>query len=217
MVLSCLPVMGLVAFAEDTASVTVRIEAENATWNKYSKANNATFSGGAKLGNADTQNGAYFTWDEISGGHFNKNKWIYVAYYVEAPEAGTYQISVAANMKMTADCTPYAAILVNPLSGAETVSYKLFYPAIAANTTTYQISEKVDVQLIKGRNVIYMTPFTGDQAKDWANTDYIEITGAQEVTVIAPQQVTLPANVGFNANAGVQATDRLEDTVFAPH
>lgn len=213
MVLSCLPVMGLVAFAEDTASVTVRIEAENAAYNKYAKVSDADFSGGAKLGNAD---GPFATWAQFSGGGFFKNR-IYVAYYVDAPEDGTYQVSVAATVKMTADCTPYAALLVNPVHGAAAETYKVPYAAVTGGAATYMVSEKVDVQLVKGRNVIYTTPFTGDQAKDWANTDYIEITGAQAVTPIAPQQVTLPANVGFNANAGVQATDRLEDTVFAPH
>lgn len=211
MLLACVPAMGVLA--EEAAQQTVRIEAENATWNKYKKANDAAFSGGAKLGNAD---GTYFTWNEISGGHFNKNNWVYVAYYVDAPEAGTYQISVAANMKMTADCTPYAAILVNPLSDAETISYKIPYAPIAANTTTYMVSQKVDVQLLKGRNVIYMTPFTGDQPKNWADTDYIEITGAQAVTAIAPQQVKLAANAGHYYKAANVSADGLGGGVHDP-
>lgn len=211
MLLACVPVMGVLA--DETAQQTVRIEAENATWNRYSKADDAAFSGGGKLGSA---NGTYYTWDEIDSGYFVKNNWVYVVYYVDAPEAGTYQVSVGAKVNMTADCTPYAALLVNPVHGAAAEAYKVPYSAIAANTTTYMVSQKVDVQLVKGRNVIYMTPFTGDQAKNWADTDYIEITGAQAVTPIAPQQVTLPANVGYYAKAGVAAADRLEDTVFAP-
>ena len=49
MLLACVPVMGVLA--EEAAQQTVRIEAENATWNKYAKASDAAFSGGAKLGN----------------------------------------------------------------------------------------------------------------------------------------------------------------------
>ena len=213
MVMTCLPAMAIATFADEAAPVTVRIEAENASWNRYTKASDAAFSGGGKLGSAS---GTFYTWNEISGGYFTMNNWVYVVYYVDAPEAGTYQISVGANLKMTADCTPFAAILVNPVHGKTPEAYQLPYQAVAANTTTYVTSEKVDVQLVKGRNVIYMTPFTGDQAKNWADTDYIEITGAQAVTHIAPQQVTLPANVGYYAKVGVAASDRLEDTVFAP-
>ena len=176
MLLACVPVMGVLA--DETAQQTVRIEAENATWNRYSKADDAAFSGGGKLGSA---NGTYYTWDEIDSGYFVKNNWVYVVYYVDAPEAGTYQVSVGAKVNMTADCTPYAALLVNPVHGAAAEAYKVPYAAITANTTTYMVSQKVDVQLVKGRNVIYMTPFTGDQAKNWADTDYIEIAGAQAV------------------------------------
>lgn len=211
MLLACVPAMAVMA--EDTAQQTVRIEAEDATWNRYSKKTDTSYSGGAGLGSS---NGTYYTWNEISSEYFVKNNWTYVVYYVDAPEAGTYQVNVAATVKMTAECTPFAAILVNPMPGAKPAAYQIPYGQIAANTTTYMVSEKVDVQLQKGRNVIYMTPFTGDQAKNWADTDYIEITGAQAVTAIAPQQVKLAADVGFNANAGVRATDRLEDTVFAP-
>ena len=211
MLLACIPAIGIMA--EETTQQTVRIEAEDATWNKYAKATDAAFSGGAGLGNA---NGDFFTWNEISSDYFLRNKWVYVVYYVDAPEAGTYQVSVAATVKMNEACTPYAALLVNPVHGKPAETYKVPYAPIAANTATYMVSEKVDVQLVKGRNVIYMTPFTGDQPRNWANTDYIEITGAQAVTPIAPQQVTLPANVGYYAKAGVAAADRLEDTVFAP-
>ena len=212
MVLSCLPVMGLAAFAEDTAYVTVRIEAENAAYNKCAKVSDATFSGGAKLGSATYP---CCSWKEFSEGGFFKNR-IYVAYYVDAPEAGTYQVSVAANMKMNEACTPYAAILVNPLSGAETIAYKLPYAPVEAGVANYLVSQKVDVQLIKGRNVIYMTPFTEDQPRNWADIDYIEITGAQAVTPIAPQQVKLDANVGYYYKASNVSASGLGGGVHDP-
>ena len=95
MVLTCVPAMPIAA--DDAAQNTVRIEAENAYWNKYQKSSDSAFSGGAKLGNAD---GSYATWNDLAAGKLNKKDGVYVAYTVDAPETGTYQVSVGAKVRM---------------------------------------------------------------------------------------------------------------------
>lgn len=192
MVLSCVPAVSFTSNAQ--TQNTVRIEAENAYWNGYQKNSDSAFSGGAKLNNAS---GTYAVWTDLVAGKLDKTNGIYVAYTVDAPEAGTYQVSVGAKIRMKADASPYAAVVVNPLAGGENFAYQIPYGTQVGTDAVYLTSQKVDIALQKGRNVIYMLPFTGDQDINWADADYIEITGVQAVTHIAPAQQSVAANAGF--------------------
>ena len=191
-VLTCVPAMPVAA--GEAAQKTVRIEAENAYWNGYQKNTDSSFSGGAKLNNAS---GTYAAWSDLAAGKLNKDNGIYVAYTVDVPETSTYQVSVGAKIRMKAASSPYAAVLVNPLAGAETVAYQIPYGGQVGTDAVYLNSQKVDIQLQKGRNVIYMLPFTGNQNINWADTDYLEISGDYAVTHIAPAQQSVAANAGF--------------------
>ena len=122
MVLTCVPAMPIAA--DEAAQNTVRIEAENAYWNKYQKSSDSAFSGGGKLGNAS---GIYTAWADLVKGKLDKNNGVYVAYTVDVPETGTYQVSVGAKVRMKAASSPYAAVLVNPLAGGENFAYQIPY------------------------------------------------------------------------------------------
>ena len=192
MVLSCLPVMGLVAFADETAPVTVRIEAENASWNKYN--NNGTSLGGGS--------GTYYDLTGLAE-NIKKDDAQRVVFIVDAPEAGTYRVSVGAKIRMKEACSPYAAVVVNPMPGANVAAIEIPYGIEVGTDAVALESQETEVELVKGRNVIYMVPFTGNQPKNWADPDYIKITGAQAVTHIAPGSVSVAANAGFYYNYGV--------------
>lgn len=186
--------LGLSPAVQADAIHTVRIEAENAYWNGYQVTKTSTVAANATvIGNAATTH-TYATWSELSAMKLNKNIHIYVAFCVEVPQAGTYQISTGNVVRMSKSSTPYAAIVVNPQYNGK--AYKLTYKSVDTNAT-YCVSNAVEVQLQKGRNMIYMTPFTGDQSINWADADYIEITGDHAVRHIAPASpVAVAANAG---------------------
>ena len=192
MALSYIPALNLVAHA---ATQTVRIEAENAYWYGYgSTPKTVSGASGKVVGDAT---GTYATWEEFRTGKLNKKIHNLVVFCVDVPAAGTYQVAVGNRVCMNATTTPYAAIAVNPLSGASTVAYKLTYNGQAGTSGVILKSKAVSVQLQKGRNVIYMAPFTSDQNEKWADADYIEITGAQAVTHVAPTKVSVAPNAGY--------------------
>lgn len=171
----------------------VRIEAEHAYWNGYQTTKTSTTTPyPTVIGDAATTH-TYATWGELSAMKLNKNIHIYVAFCVDVPQAGTYQISTGNVIRMSKDSTPYAAILVNPQQNGK--AYKLSYSAVGTNAT-HCVSDLVDVYLQKGRNMIYMTPFTGDQSINWSDADYIEISGDHAVTHVMP---TAPVAVAPNA------------------
>lgn len=206
---TCVPAMPVTA--DEAAQNTVRIEAENAYWNKYQKSSDSAFSGGGKLGNA---NGSYATWSDLAAGKINKKDGVYVAYTVDAPETGTYQVSVGAKVRMKAASSPYAAVLVNPLAGGENFAYQIPYGTQVGTDAVYLNSQKVDIQLQKGRNVIYMLPFTGNQNINWADADYLEISGDYAVTHIAPTQQSVAANAGFYYLFSTVSSDALAGSNF---
>lgn len=173
---------------------TVRIEAENAYWNGYQLVKKSSTNPNAMVVGNAAEGYGYATWSELSAMQLNKNQHIYIAFCVDAPQAGTYEIAVGNVIRMTASATPYAAVLVNPQSNGQ--AYKLGYSA-AGTTPVHSISNRVAVQLQKGRNMLYMMPLTGDQSVSWADADYIEITGESAVTHVASTApVTVKANAG---------------------
>ena len=79
---------------------TVRIEAEDAYWNGYQVTKSSSAAANTTVvGNAATTH-TYPTWNELSALNLNKNIHIYVAFCVDVPKAGTYQISVANVIRM---------------------------------------------------------------------------------------------------------------------
>ena len=173
---------------------TVRIEAENAYWNGYQVTKSSSVLASATVVANAASTHTYPNWTELEALKLNKDKHIYVAYCVDVPKTGTYQISVANVVRMNGNCTPYAAIVVNPQYNGK--AYQLPYNSVDTNAT-YCVSNVVDVQLQKGRNMIYMTPFTGNQNINWADVDYIEISGDYAVSHILPSApVTVAANAG---------------------
>lgn len=180
-----------VAQADET--YTVRIEAENAYWNGYQVTKNSTTSPyPTVIANAATTH-TYPSWNDFSALKLNKNSQIYVAFCVDVPQAGTYKISTANVIRMNQNSIPYAAILVNPQCGGS--AHKLVYNSIDTNAK-HCVSEMVEIQLLKGRNMIYMSPLTSNQNINWADADYIEIAGDHAVQHVSPGT---PVNVAANA------------------
>lgn len=191
-VLPLLPAIAPVAHADELH--TVRIEAENAIWNGYQVVKTGTVSPNPTvIGNAATTH-KYPTWNNLSALKITKSSDIYVAFCVDAPRAGTYQIRTANIIRMSKDSAPYAAIVVNPQFDGK--AYKLPYSSVDTNAK-HCVSSAVDVQLQKGRNMIYMSPLTGDQSVNWADADYIEITGDYAV-----RHITSGGAVTVSADAG---------------
>lgn len=185
--------MGIAPAAHADEIYTVRIEAENAYWNGYQAVKTSTTGPNPTVIANAANTHTYATWGELSAMKLNKNIHIYVAFCVEVPKAGTYQISTGNVIRMSKDSTPFAAILVNPQHNGK--AYQLPYSAVDTNAA-YCVSDQVNVQLQKGRNMIYMVPFTGDQSINWADADYIEITGDYAVSHVAP---TVPVTVAADA------------------
>lgn len=187
------------------ASQTVRIEAENAYWNGYQNIKSSTTSPNPTVIGDAASSHTYATWSELSAMKLNKNMHIYVAFCIDVPQAGVYQISTANVIRMRSSCTPYAAIVVNPQHNG--TAYKLNYNKVDTNAT-HCVSKTIDVQLQKGRNMLYMIPFTGDQAINWSDADYIEITGAQAVTHVAADAAVniAPNDGGYHKFATATAT-----------
>ena len=180
--------------APHATTQTVRIEAEDAYWNGYQRVKTSTVAPYFEVLGDAANSHTYATWNDLSTLKLNKNVHNYVAFCVDVPQAGIYQIATANVIRMSIDSKPYAAIVVNPQYNGK--AYKLSYGGVGT-AATYCVSDKVDVQLQKGRNIIYMTPLTGDQNINWADADYIEITGAQAVKhVRTTEPVTVAANAG---------------------
>lgn len=224
MLLSYIPVMGVfaeTAAAEEvvaTAGQTVTIEAENteyAIWNLYTAvdANCTEYSGGQGAGTM--QKGAYPAFDaadtteDLAGGFIDKSNVPYVAFSVDVAQAGTYYLSTASFFRFKAAYdNAYAVFMVNPTdTRQETVAYKGYYGAVTTDKL-YMASTPVAVQLQEGRNVIYVISATADQSINWANVDYLKITGENAVVPVAANTQTLfagdaPYTYGYTTkNAG---------------
>lgn len=200
-------VLPLLSGAQAKQIYTTRIEAEDAYWNGFQAVKSSTTSPyPTVLGNAANDH-TYAAWSELSAMKLNKSIHIYVAYCVDVPQGGTYQLCVGNVIRMREECTPYAAVLVNPQYNGK--AYSLPYSQVGTDAT-HCVSDTVDVHLQKGRNMIYMVPFTGDQSINWADADYIEISGDCEVTHITP---TTPVTVAANAGGYHKFTSASADAL----
>lgn len=204
LVLSCVPAMNVIPEAQ-AAEHTVRIEAENAAWNiyHYEETTDAAASGGVWLGSAKGTP-VYASWDDVdstedlANGFIDKSNDPYAVFYVDAPKTDTYKLNTASKFRLNADCdNAYAAILVNPAmkiqDSSATVSYQAHYGAASGSAACYKVTETVEVQLVEGRNVIFVVPLTAEQNVRWATVDYLDITGDYPVEHIASGEVTLYA------------------------
>ena len=225
MLLSCIPAMG--AFAETAAAEelvtaateqTVRIEAENAAWNIYADPNSANENASGTMVGGAPGTPTYPSWDDadstedLLNGFIDKSNDPYVVFYVDAPAAGSYKLKTAGLFRLnTANDNAYAAILVNPSRKIEdpsaTVAYQAYYGSVGT-AGVYMVTEAVEVQLVEGRNVIFVTPLTYEQDVKWANVDYLDISGAYAVEQTAVNVQTLyagdaPYTYGYTTkNAG---------------
>lgn len=209
MLLSYMPVQ--IVFAEQSSAVsetatehTVRIEAENAAWNIYAKSDEANENASGTMVGGAPGTPTYPSWDDadstedLVNGFIDKSNDPYVVFYVDAPAAGTYKLSTAGLFRLnTANDNAYAAILVNPSRKMEdpsaTVAYQAHYGAVGT-AAAYLSTEVVEVQLVEGRNVIFVSPLTYEQDVKWANVDYLDITGAYAVEQVSVNTQTLYAS-----------------------
>ncbi len=223
MVLSCFPVVSVFAETETATQATsveqtVRIEAENAAWNIYADPASANENASGTMVGGAPGTPTYPSWDDadstedLVNGFIDKSNDPYVVFYVDAPAAGTYKLKTAGLFRLnTANDNAYAAILVNPSRKIEdpsaTVAYKAYYGAVGT-AGVYEDTDAVEVQLVEGRNVIFVTPLTYEQDVKWANVDYLDITGAYAVEQASVNVQTLyagdaPYTYGYTTkNAG---------------
>ena len=186
---------------------TIRIEAEDAYWNGYQAVKTSGTSPNPTVVGNMASTHTYATWDELAALKLNKNIHTYVAFCIDVPHGGIYQISTGNVIRMKSSGNPYAAIVVNPQYNGQ--AYKLNYGSVGTDAK-YCISEKVNVQLQKGRNIIYMVPFTADQNINWSDADFIEVTGAYAVTHVAPTApVSVAANAGGHYKFSTVSSDAL--------
>lgn len=215
LLLSNLPVIPFAAAAEEE-TVYVKLEAEDTThavWNGYTKVDtNEKYSGtGAAAG---APSGLYPDWDngtaeDLSSGHIDKSNDPYVAFFVNAPETGTYTVQMSAEILPSSNLNKaggnfYGAILVNPYDGesrqiiqAKYIGGNDYYGKVKGKVVTTQ---EYSVTLKAGHNVIYCFGLTDEQDYDndvtcWSNIDCLVIGGKQAVTANPiSEQVLRPAD-----------------------
>ena len=232
MVLTCLPTMGLHMQVQAAGTYSLTIEAEDteyAVWSKYTKSeSNSNASGSAVAANG----GGYFAWfddpnsdEDLVNGVLDKTNSDYVAFYVEAAQAGTYYLStggifwcskqyleIAAN---GGECY-HAAFLVNPsrkLADPDaTVAYKANYEGgtVASARNSFRNTEEVAVRLEKGINVIYVLPLTREQdnSSNWQDEEMTTL-GSQNswanvdcLKITGDSQVTAVSAQALTLNVG---------------
>ncbi|MBQ8804411.1 MAG: metallophosphoesterase [Tyzzerella sp.] len=163
-----------------------RIEAENlkyANWNIYNKVDND----GKTVGGVSSYSKSEQSFDDLTNDGLNKEKTPYVEYVVDAPTAGTYDITICAYIGTSGNTSsdpykakPYIAVLVNDKAPvkAQFGKWKAFD------------SVTVSVELDAGINTIRCTAPTKGQpdnittkySSTWVNHDYIEVPN--ELTVV---------------------------------
>lgn len=232
MVLTCLPEMGLPMQAKAAEGYSLTIEAEDteyAVWNKYTKSeSNSSASGGAMAAGGTGR----FAWydapdsnEDLVNGVLDKTNSDYVAFYVEATEAGTYYLSTAATfwcsanyltVKANGGTCYFAAFLVNPsrklADPNATVAYKANYAGGTSKDIRgkYTSTDAVEVTLEKGLNVIYVLPITWEQdgSSNWkdeamtAKGDSTSWANVDCLKITGDSQVTAVKAQGLTLNVG---------------
>ena len=212
LLLSNLPALpGILAVGAEAEPELVwqTFEAEDSTYtaaNLYtSTESNTAYSNGKALAGGNQANNQDYS--ALAAGYLDKSNTAYVAFFVDAPENGTYKLKLSykAWWSSAYTGTPYAAFVVNG------TAYKADFTGAKQAVGDTQ---EVEVGLRKGINTIYCVVLTADQNPNknaWANIDRLQIYGDSRLAGVKAQTVDLlPANSqavhnygSFNSNGSI--------------
>ena len=151
-----------------------RIEAEiDAYVNKFTSVEkNVNYSAGYAVSNASWSQDKAQALDTLTT-YFDKSNMLHVSFMVVAPTDGTYTIKPIYKLGNVSGVTiPFSEYSMNLL-----VNDTLYQSRFVANPdrTSFNASS-VDVELVKGVNIITLVPFTLENASErWINIDCLEI------------------------------------------